>query len=179
MRHKYPTRAIVVGRTSLGESHALITLLTVEIGLVRARAQGLRRSGAKLAASLVTYAESDVVLVRGVEGWRLVGASLVTNWHQVLSPAARRRAARTAGLLLRLAPPEGDDAELFTIMQTAFHIWCHEPETVYDAVECLTVLRLLTVLGLDAGTLPTLNEIEQSRAQFVARINRGIGHSGL
>ena len=38
MRHKYVTRAIVLARAPLAESASLITLLTEEFGLVRARA---------------------------------------------------------------------------------------------------------------------------------------------
>ena len=43
----------------------LVTLLTPELGLVRARAEGVRRSGAKLAHALQTLHASDVILVRG------------------------------------------------------------------------------------------------------------------
>src|SRR3989338_9216530 len=95
MRHKYETRGIVLSRSSLGEANAFITLLTPELGLVRARAQGLRRSGAKLAAALPTLAESSVVLVRGRDGWRLAGAVLEENWFaRIQRAAARARAAR-------------------------------------------------------------------------------------
>jgi len=53
MRHKYETRGIVLSRSPLGEANAFVTLLTPELGLVRARAQGVRRSGAKLSAARV------------------------------------------------------------------------------------------------------------------------------
>ncbi|MDE1919605.1 MAG: recombination protein O N-terminal domain-containing protein, partial [Patescibacteria group bacterium] len=91
MRHKYETRGIVLSRAPAGETNALVTLLTPGLGIVRARAQGLRRSGAKLAAALATFAESEVVLVRGREGWRVTGAVLEENWFMKMGHADARR----------------------------------------------------------------------------------------
>mgnify|MGYP001567250827 CR=1 FL=1 len=76
MRYKYETRGIVLSRAPSGEANAFITLITPELGLVRARAQGVRKPGAKLAAALATFAESSLVLVRGKEDWRIAGAVL-------------------------------------------------------------------------------------------------------
>lgn len=179
MRHKYPTRAIVIGRTPLGEASALVTLLTREVGLVRARAQGLRRPGAKLSSSLVTLSESEVSLVRGTEGWRITGAALVKNWYRALPSPLHARAGRVAGLVLRFAPPEGVDPRLFDILQETLTAFTEEQESLHDAIECQAVLRLLSTLGLDGGGVPELQDIARERSVFVARINRGIEHSGL
>ncbi|KKW40597.1 MAG: repair protein RecO protein [Parcubacteria group bacterium GW2011_GWB1_55_9] len=67
MRHKYETRGIVLSRTPLGEANALITLLTPDLGFVHARAQGLRRPGAKLAAALATFAGRELPGARARE----------------------------------------------------------------------------------------------------------------
>jgi recombinational DNA repair protein (RecF pathway) len=64
MRHKYSTTAIVLSRTPLAEASALVTLLTADVGLIRARAQGVRKPGAKMASALQTLIESDVMLLR-------------------------------------------------------------------------------------------------------------------
>src|SRR3989338_1283612 len=114
MRHKYETRGMVLSRSPLGEANAFVTLLTPELGLVRARAQGVRRSGAKLSAALTTFAESSVVLVRGREGGRIAGSVLEENWFKRMQNAQqRRRASRVSGLLLRLVAGEAHDAALF------------------------------------------------------------------
>ena len=84
MRHKYETRGIVLSRSPVGEASSFVTLLTSELGLVRALAQSVRRPGAKLAPALATLAESSVVLVRGKEGWRLAGAVLEESWLEKL-----------------------------------------------------------------------------------------------
>lgn len=189
MRHKYETRSIVLARSALGESNTFVTLLTPELGLVRARAQGLRRPGAKLAAALTTYAESDVVLVRGREGWRLAGAVLGENWFkQLQNTAARRRAARVSGLLLRLVAGEAHDPALFSVMHGFFGALSELPENVHEAAEMLVAIRMLATLGLDVGpipgdasefTTPLLVTIAEDRANYIARINHGIDASGL
>lgn len=189
MRHKYETRGIVLSRTPFGEANALVTLLTPELGLVRARAQSVRRPGAKLAAALATFAESSLVLVRGREGWRVAGAVLEENWFKRLSLIApRRRASRVCGLLLRLVAGEAHDPALFPIMRGFFGALSELPEDTHEAAEMLAALRILAALGLDAGgiqgeasvfTSPVLSTVAGDRAQYVARINRGIAASGL
>jgi DNA repair protein RecO len=189
MRHKYETRGLVLARVAAGETNTLVTLLTGELGLVRARAQGLRRPGAKLAASLTTFSESEVVLVRGKEGWRLTGAVLVENWFERLKTSAvRERAGRVTALLLRLVAGETPDSELYEIVISFLTALATLPEEQHDAVEILAALRILTALGLENNlSAPStelfapelLAEVTQGRAEFVARINNGILASGL
>lgn len=189
MRHKYETRAIVLSRSPLGEANAYITLLTPELGLVRARAQGLRRPGAKLAAALTTFAESNVVLVRGRENWRLAGAVFIESWsRRIKLTEARSRAGRVSSLLLRLVAGEVHDSKLFPIVKGFFDALATLPEDTHEAAEILAALRILAVLGLDAGrihgnasefTRPLLTEILKNRIGYIARINNGIVASGL
>lgn len=188
MRHKYETRGIVLSRSPAGETNALVTLVTAELGLVRAHAQGVRRSGAKLAAALATYAESSLVLVRGKEGWRVAGSVLEENWFARLQAEDRARASRVANLFLRLVAGEERDTGLFPIIRGLFEALASLPESDHDAAEALAVLRALSALGLDTGgfpegesafAAPLLAEIGRDRPVYIARINRGIAASGL
>lgn len=188
MRHKYETRGIVLSRTHSGEANAHLTLITPGLGLVCARAQGVRKQGAKLAASLATFSESSLVLVRGKEEWRLAGAVLEKNWFALMGPAARPVAGRTSGLLLRLAAREAQDPELFPLVTGFFDALSTLPEATHEAAEALALLRILSALGFDAGEIPggmsaftpaVLAEASEARALYVARINRGIAASGL
>lgn len=189
MRYKYETRGIVLSRTPSGEANAFVILITSELGLVRARAQGVRRPGAKLAAALTTCAESDLVLVQGKEGWRIAGAVLEENWFLRLKhPSSRTRASRVSGLLLRLVTGEAHDPALFPIMNGFFEALAVFPEDTHEAVEMLAALRVLAALGLDAGeipgemsefTPPVLSAVMEGRSHYIARINHGIAASGL
>lgn len=175
MRHKYLTRAIVLGRTGVRESGVLLTLLTEELGLVRARAEGLRKPGAKLASALQTLSESDVTLVRGKETWRLAGALLVRDRFRELTPAARTRAARFGGLLLRLVPHDSSDLGFYPLYMRFLESLMTADEDAQDRAECLAALSLLVMLGLDTGPV----DETLARDELIRRINRGISASGL
>ncbi len=189
MRHNYHTRAIILSRTPIGEASAVLALLTEDLGLVRARVQSVRKPSARLAHALPTFAESEVVLVRGKEGWRVTTATLVRQWHRHLPLLPRLRAARIGALLLRLAPSEDADRTLFGVMRGLLETLASEQDSLHDAAECVAALRTLSVLGLDAGALPTdstsgyepetLREVAHDRAALIARINKGIAASGL
>lgn len=186
MRHKYETRGIVLSRSPLGEANAFVTLLTPDLGLVRVRAQGIRKPGAKLAAALATFAESSLVLVRGREGWRLAGAVLEENWFRRLHNApARQRASRISGLLLRLVVGEANDPALFPVFIGFLESLSELPENMHEAAEILAALRILAALGFDTGEIPAaftpmvLASVTQDRTNYIARINRGIAASEL
>lgn len=183
MRHKYHTRALVLGRSPLSESASLIALLTEEFGLVRARAEGLRKPGAKLAHALQTFDLTDVTLVRGKEGWRLSGALLEAHLFESLTRASRTRASRVNGLFLRLVHGEGGDPALFSLWYEFLALLPRLSEEEQDAAECFFALRLLGHLGLDAGAVPDDNGYAplapEERRSLVTRINRGIAASGL
>jgi recombinational DNA repair protein (RecF pathway) len=189
MRHKYATRALVLGRTSLREQGSMVVLLTEELGLLRARAEGLRKPGSKLAHALQTFSECDATLLRGKDGWRLSGAILIENWFGRLKRPARERAGRVAGLLLRLVHGEAHDPALFELMHPFLVALPDLGEEEADAAECFAALRLLAALGLDAGALPggspvsydpaSLTLTREARQELVLRINRGISASGL
>ena len=188
MRPRYHTEAIVLGRTPHGEASASLSLLTPEFGLVRARAQGIRSSGAKLAPALQTLALADVILVRGKETWRLSGALIGERYAATLSPSSKARAGRIARLLLRLMQGESSDHAPFFILKGFLEALPSLPDAEADAAECLAALRLLQTLGLDAGDLPgddydfsadVLQAIEVGKRTYVTRVNRGIEASGL
>jgi len=186
MRHKYSTQAIVLARSPLAEAGVLVTILTPELGLIRARAEGLRRSGAKLAHALQTLDESEVMLVRGKDGWRLTGAVLAHSRFALLESASRARTARIASLLLKLVRGEAADPVLYGIFVGFIEALPELTEEQQDAAECLAALRVLAVLGLDSGEVPgltfdeaTLATAHESRHDLVSRINRGIAASGM
>lgn len=182
-------QALVLSRTAVGEASELLALLTDEVGLVRARAQGTRGRGAKLASALATFAQSSVVLVRGKDGWRVAGAVLDENWFSRFgSSDTRGRAARVAALALRLVPGEAPDRALLPIVLAYFAELAEGRPENRDAAEIMAALTVLSVLGLDPGEPESaaelfspekLAQIAQSRTAYVARVNRGIAASGL
>lgn len=165
------------------------TLITQDIGLVRARAQGLRHSGAKLAHSLKTFSESSVVLIRGKESWRVAGAVLEEDWFARLECAdARERAGRISSLLMRLVASETNDKKIFPIVKEFFNALTVVKSELHEAAEILAALRILSALGLyerevsgrESSFAPEfLAEILKERTSYIARVNNGILASGL
>lgn len=166
-----------------------VTLLTSDLGLVRARAQGIRKPGAKLASSLSTFAESDVVLVRGKESWRVAGAVLAENWFARFGKAEmRERAGRICSLLLRFTAGEVRDPKLYEVIGGFFKALASHPGETSESAEILAALRTLAALGFDKGEIPgnasefaqpLLNEVLKNRTSYIKRINNDISASGL
>jgi DNA repair protein RecO len=189
MRHKYETRGIVLSRSSVGEASTFVTLITQDMGLVRALTQGVRKSGSRLAHALTTFAESDVVLIRGKNGWRLAGAVLAEDWFKRLGSAEpRERAGRICSLLLRLSADETNDRKLFLIINGFFSAISSLPSDLQEAAEILTALRILSTLGFDDKGLSEgpsdftrliLTKVLKNRSGYISRINHGIDMSGL
>ncbi len=188
MRHKYAIKGIVLARFPFAETSADFVLATRELGIIRARAQGVRGKGAKLVSALQTMGESDFIVVHGVRGWRIVGAVSEENWFARLSRPARTRAGRIISLLLRLTPGEVNEGAFYEALHEFFHTLAYTPPELHDSAECLAALRLLRALGLDAGDIPssqekplieTLASVRKGRRAYIARINRGIAASGL
>lgn len=186
MRHKYSTEAVVLGRIPFREAGATLALLTEDLGFVYARAEGVRRSGARLSHALQTLAHTEVTLVRGKEGWRLTGAVLSRKQPASLSYPGKQRAARVSGLLQRLVGHEVQDERLYADFRNFLKALETEDETALDAAESLAALRLLSYLGFDAGEAPpegyldnALAFAQEHRKQLIERINRGIIATGL
>ncbi len=175
----------MLARTPLAEAGLLVTVLTPDLGLIRARAEGARRSGAKLAHALQTLNETELMLVRGKEGWRLTGAVLSENRFTTLTREARTCVARVANLLMRLVHGETGDPALHTLFVefiAALPV-CTTQEVAH--AESLAVVRLLHALGFDAGEAPptgygssALLYADTMRTELISRINRGIAASG-
>lgn len=175
---------IVLARSPLSEAGLLVTILTAELGLVRARAEGVRRSGAKLAPALQTLQESDLMFVRGKDGWRVTGAVLAEDRFVLLTADARTRAARVSGLLQRLVQGEEHDPKLYELFTEFLDALVVSEDA--EAAESLVVLRILATFGVDAGELPppgygpdAVNYVAAHRTGLITRINRGITAANL
>lgn len=188
MQHKYRTAAIVIGRTPHGEANITATLLTHDFGIISARAQGARKSATKMGGALQTLMQIDATVLRGKEGWRLAGTLIEHDYAALLSKAARERAARVLTLMDRLTRGETRDSSFFELGSAYLHALCRLPEESQDAAESLAALRLLALLGLDAGDAygeltDFSDEVTQlandARTDLISRINRGIAASGL
>lgn len=157
--------------------------------MVRGRAQGVRKPAAKLAAALQTFSGSDVVLIRGKEGWRIGGAILAFDYFKPLTFSMRACAGRVAGLMLRLVSGDSNEPELYEFFEEFLRTLPTLSLEEEEDAEILAALYLLALLGLDAGVeIPTEGGrfgerarafARDNRKDLITRINRGLQASGL
>lgn len=151
MHHIYHTHALILGSRNRGEANRVFTLLTREMGLVHAVAQGVRLSKSKLRFALTDFAYAKIDLVRGRETWRVTSATPLTSF-----PALRhsldglRLFASISKLLRRLIRGEAEYHEaIFDDVVSAYQFLEErgDEKTHYDVVELVLVLRILKHLG--------------------------------
>jgi DNA repair protein RecO len=151
MHHIHHTEAFVIGSSSSGEESKYIILMTKELGLIYARAQGVRRLASKLRFALEDFSYSTVSLVRGKEMWRIVNAMPHDNlYHNMMRDENTRQViARVFKLVRRMVSGESAHPELFTLLKEMFSVLEKETFTGKEliAAEALIELRVLAILG--------------------------------
>lgn len=188
MRHKYQTLGVVLSRKDHGEANVLVSILTPELGLIRARVQGVRKSGAKLATGIMTLSTSSCTLVRGKEGWRLVGALIERNDRDLLTFEGREVVGRVSFLIERLVKGEAHDGRLFEVFYALLERIRTSSKESYETYECLALMYVLSLQGVESGkglsdaydfNESDLAYVEAHTREVISRINTGIHASGL
>lgn len=194
--HIYQTQCIVVGARDGLEANRTFFLLTEDLGLVAASAQGIRLERSKLRYALTEGAMLTVSLVRGREQWRVVGA--VSNEHvwQVYrdNRIALTLFTRICALVVRLVPRDeahGDVHALVTTLTESLKNLEYLTGERAIFLEGVVVARLLDMLGyfpkkeeyrdlLAAPLTPELvDTMNVVRSAFIADINRALQASHL
>src|SRR3989344_2888382 len=106
------TEALVLATREVGDGTQILTLLTTDLGLIFARAQGLRELKSKLRYGLQLFSLANVSLVRGQETWRVTNSEPCES----LAPEDSTKLiliTRVASLLNRLVRGEEAHPELF------------------------------------------------------------------
>jgi DNA repair protein RecO (recombination protein O) len=159
--HIYTTRGIVLGSHPSREADRLYAILTEDLGLVRARAGGVRLEKSKLRGMLEPFSLVRVSLVRGKGEWRITSAELVR------ALAHGPELARPFSLLEKLVAGEEPHPELFRAIEALL-------ESGDPGAETQMVARILYHLGYlreeDLGLAPR---------ELVLAINRSLRETHL
>ncbi len=166
--HIYQTEAFVIDSNSYREADKIITLFTKELGLLQARAVGVRLLQSKLRYSLQDFSYAKVSLVRGRELWRLTSAGSAYNIVSKISPESFVF-ARALSLIKRLVHGEEKNENLWLTLFNALNFLKSDDVSKINSeyVEWVLVLRILHALGYVAPnpeTLPFLKDLEWSPA---------------
>jgi len=193
MHRIFVTQGIVLSKRSLGEAHTLVSVLTQEHGLLRAKATSTRAEASKLRYGIEPMTFARFSFVQGKYEWKLTGVEDISR--ALVSPYARNRIAsgRIAKLLQRLIRGEEEGRALFdTVREGLLLLAQAELPEAAASIECVLVLRMLSHLGYLPHT-PTLApfvegdfssaemavQAHASRAFLIRTINESLMQTGL
>lgn len=192
MHEMYHTQAVVLSGTDIRDSDKLLTLLTEELGVVRAVAKGVRKETSKLRYMLTDLSAVHVSLVRGREMWRVTGAE-APHGYPSLHTVHMQVLARLSALVQRLVAGEEQNTMLYRVVIVCRETLARAPDQDTCAcIEILGVARILHALGYmpDSATYravlrdvriddATLGIVAQHRALLLRDINTSIAESQL
>lgn len=162
--HIYTTKGLVLSERPLREADRVYSILTRDLGLVRATATGVRKSTSKLRGSLEPVAFANVSLVRGKEYWR------ITSAQAHVRVKAKPALLRPLVLLEKLVQGEAVHAELFD----AVEVFLTSAEIEDELFEPRFVATMLYHLGYLKEKDLTLEKTD-----LVKAINEGLHQSQL
>ena len=163
MHHIYHTEGIILGSKNYGEAGKYYSLLTRDLGLINASAQGVRKISSKLRFVLQDFSYVKVDLVRGKDFWRLTSASKTNKLDNISkNHISFEIFANIARLLKRLLAGEYPNQVLFLDLLNGLHfLEKTKSETEAENIEVIIVLRILNNLGY-IGSNEMLKNITKS-----------------
>ncbi len=193
MHTVFSTEGVILAKRGNGEANVRVSILTEELGLIRAAVRSSRVEVSKLRYGLEPLTRARYSLVRGKAEWRLVGVEAIARDCVGPTSARRQAAGRIARLLLRLVQGEEPVQELYrAVREGLLFLAAAQNEQDAQAVECVLVLRILAQLGYLPHT-PALTpfiqdtffsielaaEAARARSLLVRTINESLQQSGL
>ena len=163
MHHIYHTKALILGSREFGEAGKYYFLLTRELGLVYARAQGVRKLSSKLRYVLQDFSYVNVDLVRGREFWQVTSASKTNELETLVQEKVKFKIfINIARLSRRLLSGEEGNEKLFDDLVNSLKVLeVAKTKEEIQNIEILAVLRILNNLGY-IGEAEKLSEVIHS-----------------
>lgn len=148
MHRVFVTPGFVLSKRGVGESNTLVSILTRELGLLRASARSARKEASKLRFGLEPLTTARFSLVRGRQEWKLIGVEAMVRTALASTSNRRGQEGRISRLILRLIPGEEPVPELFDTVVEGLHVLSHILDVKdAEAAETILVLRIVEHLG--------------------------------
>ncbi|MEK9171660.1 MAG: DNA repair protein RecO [Patescibacteria group bacterium] len=162
--HIYTTRGIVLTERPMREADRIYTIMTRDLGLVRAMAIGVRKEASKLRGNIEPFSLSSVSFVKGKDYWRLTSAEFIQNISSTPS------FARPLALLEKLVQGEASHPELFDAVEQSLK----SPKPDDEMFEIRLVSQILFHLGYLKKT-----DLDLDKKDLIQAINEGMHASHL
>jgi len=146
----HKTSGIIIGILNRGEANRVYTIMTRDLGVIRATAQSSRKETSKMRYGLQVMSYSYIDCVYGREFWRLTGVVPdISGMPFVSNSALWSMWSRSMRLLERLIPYDEVHTELFDVVHDVY-MFCQNnsvSENDVYALEKILVVRILHHLG--------------------------------
>lgn len=162
--HIYTTKGIVLSMRPIHEADRIYSILTRDLGLIRARAISVRKGASKLRGSIEPYSIANVSLVRGKEFWRLTSVEHIKK--VLVNPAI----AKPLALLEKLVQGEAQHVELFDVVEK----YMLEEKVRDEDFEIEFVSNVLYELGYIKK-----EDLALPKKEIIKAINEGLQNSHL
>ena len=162
--HIYTTKGIVLSERPIREADRIYSIMTRDLGLVRAAAIGVRKENSKLRGNLEPFSLSMISFVKGKDYWRLTSAEFIQNIPSI------PMIARPLALIEKLVQGEAPNPELFDAVEKSIL----SPELYDEMFETNLVSKILFHLGY-------LKESDMAlgKKSLIKAINAGLRASHL
>jgi recombinational DNA repair protein (RecF pathway) len=182
MHHIYTTDSIILKREPQDTS-AYYYILTRDLGLIKARAQGVRGVKSRLKGALQEFSLSTIAYVHGKAGWKITTAIPEKNFFNEIKNSDPKRAddtarrakeimARISDCLIRFITGEEKSVDIFTVTEKGFSVLAENTRDA-SAVEIVILVRILHTLGYVASddvTKTLLQEYDTFQADLLSYV---------
>lgn len=146
---KHHTKGIIISSQIEGSDSRRANIFTESFGLLSARVQGARNIHSKLRSGSQDFSFGEFSLVHGKSGWRVVSVRAEMNYFEVFrgSSSKLKIAGNILNLIKKLVAEEEVRTPLFYVISNFFTFLAKAREQDIALAECLTLLRILHVLG--------------------------------
>ncbi|MBX4200167.1 DNA repair protein RecO [Candidatus Parcubacteria bacterium] len=187
--HIYNTKGVILNSRTQREADRVYSILTEDLGLVRATAQGVRKGSSKLGGILMKFSLINLSLVKGRNIWRITTATgdERVKWSRMKLVSL----ARVLSLLEKLIHGEEKSKKLFQTLVESIEFLKSVEDNESELWEVLVVSRLLNSLGYmsptetlkgyltDEWSQELIRETLKNKKNLVQLINKGLKESGF
>lgn len=154
---KTTTKGLVIREQTIGESDRLVTLLTADLGLVRAFVRGAKQMKNRLASSTSLFAYSDFSLYRGREAFTVENAVPIEVFFDLRKDIVRLAAAQYfAQLAYELCEEEQPAGETLSVLLNSLHLLCKSSKDI-RIIKSAVEFRLASLGGYMPNILACSN----------------------
>lgn len=149
MYHKHQTEGLVIQGFESGDSSKKIAIFTRELGLIYAQAQNSRALCSKLRLSVQDFTLGEFVLIKGIAGWKVTGASKTENiFGKLRSAVSKLRIANNISNLLKVISNEsGSNHEIFDALKYFMRELPELSEYKIKLAEYAVLLKIMNEMG--------------------------------